>query len=197
LWSVKKITLSRWQLPLHGQQARERGFAGTLFGRVDGRFHFLVLALFTGRFSLVPRGQAERFADHFVALVGVRRIEILHDHAAGELRLLLFHAEHAVPDVDAVVGPHVAVVLAIDGDAEAVNAGQSPIGTAGPVVRPGEARMRDEAAEARPACVLEIPEQGVEVADAVGEDRNGIDACIAQVLFRAQLVADQLARRGQ
>ena len=65
--------------------------------------------------------------------------------------MLLLDAEHAVPDIDAVAGPHVAVILAVDGDAEAVNAGQAPVRTAGPVVRPRKARVRDQAAEARPA----------------------------------------------
>jgi hypothetical protein len=64
-------------------------------------------------------------------------------------------------------------------------------------MRPREARVRDEAAEMRPARVFEIAIKRVEVADAVREDGDRVDARVAQVLLGAQLVADERARRGE
>ena len=113
-----------------------------------------------------------------------------------KLRRLLLDAEHAVPDADAVAGAHVAEVLAVDRHAEAVHAGQAPVRAAGPVMGPREARVRDQAAEARPARVLEIAVERVQVADAVAEDGDRVHARVAQILLGAQLAADQRAGRG-
>src|SRR4051812_12174856 len=99
--------------------------------------------------------------------------------------MLLLDAEHAVPDIDAIAGPHVAVILAVDGDTEAVHAGQSPIRAARPVMCPRKAWVRDEPAEARPARVLLIAVKRIQVADAVREDDDRVRARIAQILFGA------------
>jgi hypothetical protein len=64
-------------------------------------------------------------------------------------------------------------------------------------MRPREARVRDQAAEARPARVLEIAVQRVQVAHAVSEYGDRIDARVAKVLLGAQLVADQRACGGK
>ncbi len=110
--------------------------------------------------------------------------------------MLLLDAEHAVPDIDAVAGPHVAVILAVDGDAEAVDSGQAPVRTAGPVVGPRKARVRDQAAEARPARVLLVAVQRIQVADAVRKNDDRVRARIAQVLLGPQLAADEFQRRA-
>ena len=46
--------------------------------------------------------------------------------------------------------------------------------------------MRDQAAEAGPARIFLIAEQGIEVADAVRKIGDRIDAGIAQILLGAQ-----------
>ena len=107
--------------------------------------------------------------------------------------MLLFDAENAIPDVDAVAGAHVAEIFAIDGHAETVHAGQAPVRTAGPVVGPREAGVRNQAAEARPARVFLVTIKRVQVADTVREDDDRIGAGVAQILFRAQFAADQIA----
>src|SRR5581483_12419896 len=126
--------------------------------------------LLARRLALVTRRETERAADHFVALVRVGRLEVLHRHPARELRRLLLDAEHAVPDVNAVARPDVPVILAVDRDAEAVHAGETSVRAAGPVVRPRKARVRDETAEARPARVLLIAIERIQIAHAVRED---------------------------
>ena len=161
---------------------------------IDVGFDFLVFAFVARGLALVACRQAQCTTEYFVALVDVGGLQILHRHLAGKLGLLFLHVDHAIPDRNAVAGAHVTHVFAIDGHPEAVYAGQSPVGTAGPMVCPRKARVRNQSAEACPSGVFLIAIERIQIADAIAENSDAVEAGVAQILFGTQFATDEIAR---
>ena len=128
-----------------------------------------VLAPLPGCPPLVTGTPADDPGQKLVPLVGVYGLDVLDDQGGRVAALLLLHVQHPLDAVDGVAGAQHAEELPVVAGEEAVDAGQPPAGAARPVAHVGSAGMADDGAVLGIGGVLLVAEQGIGVADAVGE----------------------------